>query len=52
VLPADYTFTADDAGVHTFLVTLNTAGLDTIYFIDAATTAVHGYIQVNVSAAG
>ncbi|MFO0953221.1 MAG: hypothetical protein U0835_19110 [Isosphaeraceae bacterium] len=25
-LPADYTFTADDAGVHTFNVTLRTAG--------------------------
>jgi hypothetical protein len=49
VLPAAYTFTSADAGVHTFSVTLNTAGPQTIYFIDSATTAIHGYVRVNVS---
>ena len=52
VLPPDYTFTADDAGVHTFSVTLNSVGEKTIYFIDASNTAIHGYINVDVAAAG
>jgi hypothetical protein len=49
VLPPDYTFTTADAGVHTFAVTLNTVGVHTIYFIDASSTAIHGYINVNVT---
>src|SRR5205085_4683318 len=34
-LPADYKFTASDAGVHTFAVTLKTAGAQTVFFQDA-----------------
>jgi probable HAF family extracellular repeat protein len=37
-LPADYTFTAGDAGVHTFTATLKTAGSQWL----AATDAAHG----------
>jgi sugar lactone lactonase YvrE len=33
-LPADYTFTATDAGVHTFAVVLKTAGSQTVSFQD------------------
>ena len=36
VLPADYTFTAADAGVHTFSATLYTAGTRTITAADTA----------------
>jgi photosystem II stability/assembly factor-like uncharacterized protein len=35
-LPSDYTFTAADAGTHTFNVTLVTAGNQTITVVDAA----------------
>jgi photosystem II stability/assembly factor-like uncharacterized protein/streptogramin lyase len=35
-LPADYTFTAADAGSHTFQVTLDTAGFQTITATDSA----------------
>ena len=38
VLPANYTFTAADAGVHTFNVTLNTAGSDSVTVTDQATS--------------
>jgi sugar lactone lactonase YvrE len=34
-LPADYTFTAGDAGIHTFAVTLKTAAAQTVSFQDA-----------------
>jgi hypothetical protein len=51
VLPPDYSFTATDAGVHTFSVTLNTVGVHTIYLIDAANTGIHGYVNVNVTSA-
>jgi hypothetical protein len=37
VLPADYTFTAADQGVHTFSVTLKTAGLQSIIVADGVT---------------
>jgi hypothetical protein len=36
VLPADYTFTADDAGVHSFSATLTTAGAQSITATDTA----------------
>lgn len=49
VLPANYTFSSGDLGNHTFNVTLNTVGVHTIYFIDASNTAIHGYINVNVT---
>lgn len=42
VLPADYTFTAADAGVHTFSATLKTAGSQAITGTDTATSSVTG----------
>jgi ELWxxDGT repeat protein len=54
VLPVDYTFTAADAGVHTFSATLKTAGIqsltasDTVVFGSAGT---QGGITVNPAAA-
>jgi hypothetical protein len=36
VLPANYTFTAADAGVHTFSITLKTAGSRSITVVDTA----------------
>ena len=40
-LPADYTFTAADAGSHTFTVTLKTAGTQSITATDTATLGRH-----------
>jgi hypothetical protein len=42
VLPANYTFTAADQGVHTFTATLKTAGSQTIWASDAATSGIFG----------
>jgi hypothetical protein len=39
VLPADYTFTAADAGVHTFSAALNTAGTQTLTAMDTTTAS-------------
>src|SRR5204863_6828926 len=50
VLPADYTFTAADAAVHTFVVTLNTAGAQSVTATDTASpslTASQTGIAVN-----
>lgn len=63
VLPADYTFTATNAGVHNFSATLATAGVQSLAATDAATTSITGAEQgiqvtngavthLNVSAAG
>ena len=41
-LPADYTFTAADAGVHTFTATLKTAGSQTITATDTVTATITG----------
>ena len=41
-LPASYTFTAADAGVHTFTATLKTAGTQSITVKDAATSTHRG----------
>ena len=41
-LPADYTFTAADAGTHTFAVTLKTAGAQTITAADTAMSRIIG----------
>jgi hypothetical protein len=49
-LPADYTFTAGDAGVHTFAVTLKTAGAQTVSFQDAQ-AGLSGTLNISVSAA-
>ncbi len=42
VLPADYTFTAADQGVHTFTVTLETAGSRSLTATDTATGSIAG----------
>ncbi len=42
VLPADYPFTAADQGVHTFSVTLETAGSQSITATDTATGGITG----------
>jgi hypothetical protein len=53
-LPADYTFTAADAGVHTFSAALKTAGAQSITVTDTATASLSGSetgITVNSAAA-
>jgi parallel beta-helix repeat protein len=49
-LPADYTFTAGDNGVHTFTggVTLVTVGSETVTVTDAATNSIVGLAGVTV----
>jgi hypothetical protein len=42
VLPPDYTFTVADQGVHTFAVTLKTAGSQSITAFDTATGSIAG----------
>ncbi len=42
VLPANYTFTGGDAGVHTFSVTLKTAGTQSITATDTVTGTITG----------
>jgi hypothetical protein len=41
-LPADYTFTADDQGTHTFAAALKTAGTQSLTATDTSTTSVTG----------
>ncbi len=41
-LPASYTFTAADAGVHTFMATLKTAGAQSITVRDSASSSILG----------
>jgi hypothetical protein len=49
ILPADYTFTAADAGMHTFSATLTTAGAQSITATDTANlTSSDTGIQVNL----
>ena len=53
-LPANYTFTAADAGLHTFSATLKTAGTQSITVQDAVTAGLSGTavgITVNPAAA-
>jgi len=52
-LPGDYTFTASDAGVHTFTnsVTLKTAGNQTVTAADTNTSSIAGGATVAVNAA-
>ncbi len=50
VLPANYTFTAADQGMHTFTVTLKTAGVQALFVADTAAPTMNGRevgIQVN-----
>jgi uncharacterized repeat protein (TIGR01451 family) len=49
VLPADYTFTATDAGVHNFPVTFNSLGSQTITFTDTHSSGFTGTATANVS---
>src|SRR5262249_7445973 len=51
VLPADYTFTPGDAGVHTFTngVTLKTAGVQSVTGTDTVTSTITGSANVSVS---
>src|SRR5207248_2036149 len=50
-LPADYKFTAADAGVHTFNATFTTAGTQTLTVNDKRTTSVTASADVVVSPA-
>ncbi|MDB5311797.1 MAG: Ribose transport system, periplasmic ribose-binding protein RbsB [Gemmataceae bacterium] len=50
-LPAAYTFTASDHGVHVFTVTAGTAGSDTLTATDTNTSTVTGSATVTVNAA-
>jgi len=53
VLPANYTFTAGDAGAHTFSATLKTAGTQSISATDTTTSSITGIqtgIQVDPAA--
>ncbi len=50
-LPADYTFTAADQGVHIFSVTLKTDGSQSISVADTVTTTVKGSATVTVTPA-
>jgi hypothetical protein len=47
-LPGDYTFTAGDAGVHAFTVTLQTTGNQTITATDTGTPSITGTATVAV----
>lgn len=47
-LPANYTFTAANAGAHSFSATLNTAGTDTITATDTATSSLTASASVTV----
>jgi hypothetical protein len=49
-LPSNYTFTAADNGVHTFTVTLITAGDQTVTVTDTATGSITGSASVSVQA--
>jgi len=49
VLPADYTFVAADAGTHTFPITFNTLGDQTVTITDTHSSGFTGFIPVNVN---
>src|SRR4029077_16237054 len=50
-LPANYTFTARDGGVHTFSATLKTAGSQTLTVADTATSSIAGLQTIVVQPA-
>ena len=52
VLPASYTFTATDAGTHTFSATLNTVGIQSITATDSVTATITGSTSVTVNPSG
>ena len=49
-LPANYTFTAADAGVHVFNATFNTNGNQTLSATDTANSTINGSANVQVAA--
>jgi len=49
VLPSDYTFVAADAGVHTFMVTFNSTGTQTLTATDTHSGSIKGSASVKVS---
>ncbi len=51
VVPANYTFTAADAGVHTFSATLKTAGTQSLTATDTTNAALAGTQSVRVNSA-
>jgi uncharacterized repeat protein (TIGR03803 family) len=51
VLPIDYTFTAADAGVHTFAATLKTAGAQSIMATDTISVLIAGSVSTTVTPA-
>jgi PKD repeat protein len=51
-LPANYTYTASDAGAHTFSVTLNTSGSQSITATDTATSSITGSVNATVNSSG
>ncbi|OWK46380.1 hypothetical protein [Fimbriiglobus ruber] len=48
-VPADYTFTADDQGVHVFTATFATSGTQTITATDTTTSTLTGTASIRVS---
>ncbi|MGI8856897.1 MAG: beta strand repeat-containing protein [Thermomicrobiales bacterium] len=51
VVPANYTFTNSDAGVHGFTVTLKSAGAQSVTISDTSNSAAVGTVSIAVSAA-
>ncbi|QVL31380.1 hypothetical protein KIH39_21415 [Telmatocola sphagniphila] len=49
-LPANYTFTSADQGVHTFQITSTTIGSETLTATDTASPSITGSVTVNVKA--
>src|SRR5262249_55906463 len=49
VLPADYTFTAADRGIHNFTATLKTAGTQSISIADTAHPSITTSVSVSVA---
>jgi hypothetical protein len=52
MLPADYKFTKADLGVHTFTVTLNTGGTQTVTATDKSHKTITGTATVTVNSSG
>ena len=50
-VPFDYAFTAADAGIHTFTITLQSGGSQTITFTDSVLPSIAGTATVNVAKA-
>ena len=49
-LPSDYTFTSADAGVHTFSLTLETAGSQTVAVVDLGNSGLNASQTLTVGA--